>query len=80
MKKLVVAGITGVIYDAVLTKTPGVMTGNRTDRTEECIMAVAEHMKAEADSNKDTPGFWQYEWPGIGTLTWEKTEEQEAQK
>ena len=43
-KKLVVAAISGTIYDARLTKTPGVM-------------------------NKDTPGFWQYQWPGVGTLT-----------
>ena len=20
---------------------------------------------------KDSPGFWQYQWPGVGTLTWE---------
>ncbi len=71
MKKLVVAGITGTIYDAVLSKTPGIMTGNRKDRTDECISAVAEHMKHKADFNKDSKGFWQYIWPGFGKLTWE---------
>ena len=47
------------------------MTGNRVDRTNECINAVAEHMKLKAEDNKDAPGFWQYELPGIGRLTWE---------
>lgn len=69
--KLVVAGISGTIYDAVLSRTPGIMTGNRTDRTDECISAVAEHMKMKADFNEDDKGFWQYIWPGKGTLTWE---------
>lgn len=71
MKKLVVAGLSGTIYDAVLSKTPGIMTGNRTDRTDECIGAVAEHMQMKADYNKDSPGFWQYIWHGHGKLTWE---------
>lgn len=73
-KKLVVAGLTGTIYDAVLSKTPNIMTGNRTDRTDECIIAVAEHMRQKADSNEDQKGFWQYCWEGIGTLTWESEE------
>lgn len=71
MPKKLVCGCFGTIYDAVLSKRPGVMTGNRTERTDECISAVAEHMKFKADYNKDQPGFWQYVWPGIGTLTWE---------
>ncbi|WP_040659733.1 DUF7446 family protein, partial [Oscillibacter ruminantium] len=71
MKKLVVAGITGTIYDAVLSKNPDIMTENRTDRTDECIRAVAEHMKSKADINKEQKGFWQYRWPGVGKLTWE---------
>lgn len=71
MKTLVVAGITGTIYDAILSKTPGIMTGNRVDRTDECISAVANHMKSKADFNKEQNGFWQYCWPGIGKLTWE---------
>lgn len=70
-KKLVVAALTGTIYDARLTKTPGVMSADRQDRTDEAITAVAEHMKAKADMNKDSPGFWQYEWRGVGKLTWE---------
>lgn len=70
-KRLVVAGITGTIYDARMTKTPGLMSTDRRDRTDEAIQAVAEHMKAKAEMNKDTPGFWQYQWPGVGTLTWE---------
>lgn len=70
-KKLVVAGLTGTIYDAVLSKTPNVMTTNRTDRTAECITAVAEHMKQKADLNEEQKGFWQYQWEGLGTLTWE---------
>lgn len=79
VKKLVVAGISGTIYDAVLSKTPNVMTGNRTDRTDECISAVAEHMKFKAEYNKEDKGFWQYQWKGMGTLTWqsEKVESEE---
>ena len=68
MKKLVCAGPT--IYDATMTKTPGVMGTNRTDRTDECINAVAQHMLEMAKRNQDTPGAFQYEWPGIGRLTW----------
>lgn len=70
-KKLVVAGITGTIYDAVLSKKPNLMTNNRTDRTDECIRAVADHMKLKADYNEEQKGFWQYRWDGIGTLTWQ---------
>lgn len=73
-RKLVVAGLSGTIYDAVLSKKPGIMTGNRTDRTDEAITAVAEHMKLKADFNKDDKGFWQYEWKGVGTLTWKSAE------
>ena len=72
-RKLVVAGLSGAIYDAVLSKNPNVMTGNRTDRTDEAITAVAEHMKLKADFNKDNEGFWRYEWKGVGTLTWQST-------
>lgn len=74
MKKLVVAGLSGTIYDAVLSKTPGIMTGRREDRTDECIRAVADHMASKAEWNKDTPGFWQYIWSGVGTLTWQREE------
>ena len=70
-KKLVVTEVTGTIYDAVLSKKPNVMTGNRTDRTDECISAVANHMKSKADFNEQNPGFFQYRWDGIGTLTWQ---------
>ena len=70
-KHLVVAGLSGTIYDAEMTTTPGVMSSKRTDRTEEAINAVAQHMKMKADLNKDSPGFWQYEWKGFGKLTWE---------
>lgn len=71
MAKKLVCGYFGTIYDAVMSKKPGVMTRNRVDRTDECINAVAEHMKFHADYNKYTPGFWQYKWSGIGQLTWE---------
>jgi len=74
-KKLVVAGLSGTIYDATLSKTPGIMTGNRTDRTDEVIRAVADHMKLKADYNKDNKRFWQYEWKGVGTLTWRDAKE-----
>ena len=47
MAKKSVCGCFGTIYDAVLSKKPGVMTGNRVDRTNECINAVAEHMKSK---------------------------------
>lgn len=70
-KKLVVSELTGTIYDAVMSKSPNVMTGNRADRTDECIRAVAEHMKAKAGCNKEQKGFWAYSWENIGTLTWE---------
>jgi len=79
MKKLVVAGLSGTIFDAVLSKTPGIMTGGRTDRTDECITAVAEHMKHKADFNENNKGFWQYEWPGYGKLTWESKQIKEVQ-
>ena len=71
MAKKLVCGCFGTIYDAVLSKNPGIMTGNRVDRTNECINAVAEHMKFQADCNEKSPGFWQYEWQGVGRLTWE---------
>lgn len=71
MKKLVVSGLSNTIYDAVLSKDQSTMTSNRTDRTDECIRAVAEHMKGKADFNKNDKGFWQYVWPGFGKLTWE---------
>lgn len=77
-KKLVVAGITGAIYDAVLSKKPGVMTDNRAGRTDECIKAVAEHMKTKADLNEQQRGVFQYRWEGIGTLTW-KSENVESE-
>lgn len=70
MKKLVVAAVSATIYDAVLSRDGKKMTANRTDRTDECIRAVAEHMKDKADFNQDDVGFWEYEWPGIGKLTW----------
>lgn len=77
-KELVVAEISGTIYDAVLSKKSNVMTGNRTDRTDECITAVAEHMKHKADYNKENKGFWRYQWEGVGTLTW-KSENSESE-
>ena len=75
-KKLVVSELTGTIFDAVLGKTQGVMTNNRTERTDECIRAVAEHMKTKADYNEQEKGFWQYRWKGIGTLTWQSEVEE----
>lgn len=74
-KKLVVAGLTGTIYDAVLSKTPNVMTNNRTDRTDECISAVADHMRVIAEHNEQQKGFFQYRWEGVGTLTWQSEKE-----
>lgn len=75
MAKKLVCSCFGTIYDAVLSKKAGVMTSNRIDRTDECIIAVAEHMKIKADVNNDSPGYWQYEWPGFGRLTWETEKE-----
>lgn len=74
-KKLVVAGLTGTIYDAVLSKTPNVMTNNRIDRTDECISAVADHMRVNAEHNEQQKGFFQYRWDGVGTLTWKSESE-----
>ena len=74
-KKLVVAGLTGTIFDAVLSKTPNVMTNNRTDRTDECISAVADHMRVKAEHNEQKKGFFQYRWDGVGTLTWQSESE-----
>lgn len=28
-------------------------------------------MKLKADDNKEAKGFYQYQWPGVGTLTWQ---------
>ena len=67
----------GTIYDSTPTKTPGVMSSKRRDRTDEVINATAIHMQTRADANKDSPGFWQYIFPGAGTLTWE-SEKKEA--
>ena len=69
-KKLVVAELSGTIYDTHILKN-GLMSTVRTDRTDEAINAVAEHMKLRADENETSKGFWQYIWKGIGTLTWE---------
>lgn len=69
-RQLVVSWL-GTIFDAQMTKTPDVMSANRRDRTDEAIRAVAEHMKCKADCNEEQPGFWQYRFSGIGTLTWQ---------
>lgn len=71
MARQLVCSCFGEIYDAVLGKQPGIMTNNRKLRTDECINAVAQHMKHKAEFNEEQDGFWQYEWPGVGTLTWE---------
>lgn len=73
MDKQLVCNCFGTIYDAVLSRKPGIMTGKRVDRTDECIGAVAAHMKHMADHNEKGEGFWQYVWPGMGTLTWESS-------
>ena len=75
VKKLVVAGLTSTIYDAILDNE-GNMTSNRTDRTDECIKAVAEHMKLKADCNEEQKGFLQYHWKDVGTLTWQSEAEE----
>ena len=78
-KTLVVAALTGTIYEADMTKKPGVMkTNGRIDRTKECVSAVAEHMKLMADFNTEQPGFFQYVWEGIGTLTWQAEKDGES--
>ena len=79
-KKLVVAGLDGTIYDAVLSKKPNVMTSNRTDRTDECITAVANHMMVKAKYNELKKGFFQYSWEGAGTLTWQSENNEENQE
>lgn len=78
VKKLAVSELSGTIFDAAMSKKPGVMTDNKVNRTEECVTAVAEHMKFKADNNEQRKGFFQYEWEGIGTLTWQS--ESEAKK
>ena len=75
VKKLVVAGLTGTIYDAILDNE-GNMTSNRTDRTDECIKAVAEHIKNKADLSEEQKGLYVYQWKGIGTLTWQSEAEE----
>ncbi len=77
-RKKLVCGCFGTIYDAVLSKKPGVMTGDRKDRTDECIDAVAQHMKINADANKEHPGRFGYVWPGVGKLTWESEKKEET--
>lgn len=74
-KQLVVSEPMGTIYDAVLSKTPNVMTNNRTDRTDECISAVADHMRVKAEYNEQQKGFFQYRWEDVGTLTWQSESE-----
>ena len=74
MSRKIVCGYFGTIYDAQIGNKPGVMTENRRECTDECVCAVAEHMKTKAEFNKDTPGWWQYEWKGLGTLTWKTAE------
>ena len=63
---LVVGELTGTIYD----------TTSETDRTDECIRTVAEHMRVRAESNNEQKGFWQYRWKGFGTLTWQSENEE----
>lgn len=71
-KRLAVSEITGTIYDAILSKNKEFVTmSNKTDRTDECIRAVAEHMKCKADDNDEARGFYAYRWKGKGTLTWQ---------
>lgn len=67
-KQLVIAGPAHDIYDAVLLKEPNVMSEDRRIRTQECIDAVAEHMRFMAESLGGS--VFEYSWEGLGTLTW----------
>lgn len=69
-KKLVVSDLSGTIYDATMSKKdPSRMTDDRVERTDECIRAVANHMHLMATENRDNPGWYRYNFPGFGTLT-----------
>ena len=68
MKKLVCCDAT--IYDVAQTDDHGALGIDCVDRTDECIDAVAQHMLEMASRNKDLPGAFLYEWPGIGKLSW----------
>lgn len=68
-RKLVVADLTGTIYDTKLTRS-GKMSSDRVERTKECVVAVANHMMLMANQNDAQPGFIEFKFNGHGTLTW----------
>ncbi len=69
VRKLVTSEF-GTIFDAVMSKKdPERMTDDRVDRTNECIIAVANHMKHKADCNLDNE-FWKYSFEHHGALIW----------
>jgi hypothetical protein len=71
MKKLAVTALTNQIVLANVNEKTKTISGDRTDMTDEAIRAVSEHMMNFANENQDSKGFWQFEFEGFGTLTWE---------
>lgn len=69
-RKLIASGDTGKIYDAVMDENnQELMTGDKIDRTNECIIAVANHMRQRADSGFDID-MWKYTMENEGALIW----------
>ncbi len=70
MARKLVTSEFGTIYDAVMSKKdPERMTDDRVERTNECIIAVANHMKHKADCNLDNE-YWKYGFEHHGALVW----------
>ena len=82
-KQLVVAALTGRIYDATILKDGTMSEKGRVDRTDEVVQAVGSfmHLLAETNENQDNKGMSKLYFPGFGTLTWvsEKPEEENAE-
>lgn len=69
-RELIASGDTGKIFDAVMdVNNPELMTDDRIDRTWECIIAVANHMRQRADCGLEND-IWKYHMENEGTLIW----------
>ncbi|MBQ8167185.1 MAG: hypothetical protein IJZ96_09140 [Lachnospiraceae bacterium] len=69
-RKLIASGDTGKIFDALIDPfRPCMITDGMIDRTWECIIAVANHMRQRADSGLEND-IWKYHMENEGTLIW----------
>ena len=81
-KQLVVAALTGRIYDATILKDGTMSEKGRVDRTDEVVQALGSfmHLLAETNENPDNKGMSKLYFPGFGTLTWvSETPEENAE-